>query len=166
MSSNNLTNQTIMKPFFHLLLLAGGLLTYLPAEAHSGLPYPAANTQKLELVFSGTHLKLYTTGVQLNVGRNRKAGIWRVPARKVTEMWVQRKGEASLIPLHPHRFQRQLTELLPDYPEVHNYVANKEFLYKNLAKEIKQLDSHLEKVLEVRKEKQSVGPQREQIIGK
>ncbi len=156
-----------MKPFFFLLLVAvGALLAYRPAEAQSGSSFPAPVTKKAELVFNGNYLQLFTTGVQLTAGRHRKAGIWSVPSRKVTEMWVQRKGETDIIPLHPYRFQRQLIKLLPDFPEVHNYIAGKEFLYKNLAEEIKQLDNHLKKVLEVRKEKHRAGPVRERIIGK
>jgi hypothetical protein len=136
-----------------------------------GIPFPPAISapspvipvvesvqgHSLETRFAGEHLVLLGSGKTLTLGRNKKSGVWRLPARQAEEMWVARvdRGTAPMR-LHPQRFQRQLRELLADYPEVHGALTDQRVTYQRLDRFIPALDEHLARVREVRFERRAI----------
>ena len=117
-------------------------------------PKPGKTTPiELECIAEGPYLSLYTSGRLLRQNRYSKSGVWNTPARKLTEMWVKRKGAPELIRLGHKTYRRQLVELLADFPEIHGAIRHRSFTYKKLAEEVPSLNDHIRKVISIRKER-------------
>jgi|GEM_PF-5334905 len=144
-----------MKPLCTLLFLimTGTTLSF---GANPEPPRLKSGLNDLEVVFEGDYFILYSSGNRIRTGRNRKSGVWNTPARKATEMWVRRAGKEEVIRLHPYHFQRQLLQLLPDYPEVHGFIQDPSFDYRELEELIPELDQHLLRVEEIREDKHQI----------
>ncbi|MCB0586698.1 MAG: hypothetical protein KDD06_15420 [Phaeodactylibacter sp.] len=112
-----------------------------------------ATPTKLLPVVEGPYLYLYTSGRQLRQNRYSKSGVWNTPARKLTEMWVKRRGGTKLIRLGPKTYRRQLVELLSDFPEIHGAIRHRSLTYKKLAEEVPSLNNHIRKVISIRRER-------------
>lgn len=111
------------------------------------------NVSELETLFEGSVLTLYTSGREIKTGRHKKSGVWDVPSRKQFEMWVQREDSSEAIRLNPFSFQKQLTKLLADIPEVHGFIEQKDLTYQTLPTAVELLDEHIDRVLLIRKER-------------
>ena len=136
-----------------MLLASVHLWGEVSAEPTFERPVP----EEIEVVFEGAHLALFTSGRTIKRGRNRKSGVWNVPSRKVREMWVRVGDNQELVYLDVHAFRSQLINMLPQYPEVHNFIDSEFFTYGELADGIAELNRHIIKVHAVRAERQRIG---------
>jgi len=128
---------------------------YRKKDSHSApYVYHRPAPEQLKVVYAGPYLSLYTSGRLIRQGRHPKSGVWNTPARKLTEMWVQRAENPTLIRLEPKVFRRQLVELLADFPEVHAAILHRGFTYKGLPGEIISLNEHISKVIAIRQERE------------
>ena len=110
-------------------------------------------TTKLELVYEGPHLSLYTSGQLIKQHKHSKSGIWNVPSRKLQEMWVKKSEAESLIRLEPKIYRYQLIDLVPDFPEIHEAILDREFSYKDLPNKIREFNDHIARVIIIRRNK-------------
>ena len=135
-----------------ILMAASVSLPAAPDAVSTEDPLPA----NLEVVVEGPHLILYTSGRAIAPGRNRKSGVWSVPSRMLTEMWVKKGENTGLVRLDVHAFRKQLTGLFPEYPEVHGFISSERFSYKLLPEGIRELNRHIAKVASIRKERKRI----------
>jgi hypothetical protein len=138
-----------MKPVVCLLVVAFLLLGCKLEALRAISPDPSG----LEILYQGSHLVLFTSGRKMKMGCHKKSGVWNTPARKLTEMWVQRTTDPAAIRLDPYTFREQMVALLPQIPEVHGFIQNKAFTYKRLPQEVEALDEHIERVFLIRQER-------------
>ena len=142
-----------MKLIASLMTLA---FLFVACKLETPLTRSNENIPDLQIIFEGDYLNLLTSGDKLKTGRHKKSGVWNTPARKVKEMWVQRVADPKLVRLDPHRFQGQLVELLPEFPEVHGYIERKDLTYKNLSEAVQALDEHVKRVCLIRQEQRQL----------
>lgn len=144
-SENRRLTIAVKSLFVSLILICFGFSESVPEiQPHYG---------ELELVFQGDYLSLYTSGRIIKQDKHPKSSVWNVPSRKLMEMWVKRGDDTPLIQLNPKTFRRQLLELVPDFPEIHEAISHKQFTYKGLSDGIVNLNNHMAKVVIVRQEK-------------